>query len=263
MVVDESGAVLTARSVPGMLAVTARPDVNGDVELSTGSRDGLHVAVPHGGMHVPVGLSRVGTAVDAGTAARSWLTAVLGRPARLVWLDDPARRTVSGAHGGLEGDVLSLADAGPLLLTSAASLRRLDRWISDGYAQRHAQCGNAAGSRPTPHAMERFRPNVVVEGDLDAFVEDTWRTVQMGPARLRVTERVDRCVLTTVEPTTGQRSAEPLRTLSRHRQWEGKVWFGVRLVPDGPSTLAIGDPVLAQAAVADVADRALEPDAAR
>lgn len=263
MVVDDAGAVLTARSVPGMLAITARPDVNGDVELFTRGRRSLHVAEPRGGRSVPVGLSRVGTAVDAGGAARSWLTAVLGRAARLVWLEDPARRTVSPADGGRDGDVLSLADAGPLLLASAASLRRLDRWVADGYAQRHAQCGAAAGSRPAPLVMERFRPNVVVEGDLDAFVEDTWRTVQVGPAHLRVTEQVDRCVVTTLEPTTGQRTAEPLRTLSQHRRREGKVWFGIRLVPHGPSTLALGDPVLAQAAAVDPADHVLEPHPAR
>lgn len=250
MVVDEDGAVLTARTVPGMLAVTARAGTQGDVELSTAGRRSLHVVQPHGGERVPVSLSRVGTAVDAGPAARVWLTAALGRPAGLVWLDDPDRRVLSAAHGGRDGDVLSLADAGPVLLTSAASLRLLDRWIADGYAQRYARCGAAAGSRPVPMTMERFRPNVVVDGDLEAFVEDAWETVNLGAARLRFAERVDRCVLTTLEPGTQQRGAEPLRTLSQQRCWAGKVWFGIRLVPDGPSTVAVGDPVLTVPAVA-------------
>ena len=31
--------------------------------------------------------------------------------------------------------------------------------------------------------MERFRPNVVVDGDLEAFVEDTWGTVRLGEVK--------------------------------------------------------------------------------
>ena len=250
MVVDEHGAALTARTVPQMLSVTARADVDGALELSTAGRRSLHVALPHLGPSVPVTLSRVGTVIDAGAAAHTWLTSVLGRPARLVWLDDPARRSVAGVHGGREGDVLSLADAGPVVLASSASLRRLDRWIADGYAQRYARCGAAAGSRPPLIAMERFRPNVVVEGDLEAFVEDGWRTVQIGPARLRYAEQVDRCVLTTVDPGSLRRGTEPLRTLSKHRRRDGKVWFGIRLVPDSPSVLALGDLVHALPAAA-------------
>ena len=248
MVVDDAGDVLTARTTPALLALRAQDDPDGTLRLTADGRPDLVVDVPHLGAPVPVTLSRVGTAVDAGDAARRWLTAALGRPARLVHLDDPGRRAVSPGHGGRPGDTLSLADAGPLLLTSAASLRRLDRWAVDGHAERYARCAVGAGSRPAGLAMERFRPNVVVDGDdLRAFAEDGWDEVVLGDVRFRVSELCDRCVLTTLDPATQQRTAEPLRSLAKHRRWDGEVWFGVRLVPLEVGVVRVGDAVRAAA----------------
>ena len=243
MVVDEAGSVLSARHLPAMLAVTARTGPTGALELTTAGRGGLHVDPPRGGPVVEVQLSRLATAVGAGEPADGWLSDVLGRPARLVWLDDPNRRSVSAGHGGRPGDMLSLADTGPLLLTSTASLRRLDRWVAAAYSERYAQCGAAAGSRPAPLDMERFRPNVVVDGDVEPFVEDTWQTVRIGTTDFRVSELCDRCALVTLDPQTQVRGQEPLRTLAKHRRWDGLTWFGVRLVPEGTGSLRIGDRV--------------------
>ena len=37
---------------------------------------------------------------------------------------------------------------------------------------------------------------------------------------------------------------EPIRTLSRHRRWDGKVWFAIDVIPDEPgATLRIGDEI--------------------
>jgi uncharacterized protein YcbX len=51
-------------------------------------------------------------------------------------------------------------------------------------------------------------------------------------------------VLTTVDPDTAVKGKEPLVTLSRHRRRDGKVWFGVNLIPDTPGVpIAVGAPV--------------------
>jgi hypothetical protein len=47
--------------------------------------------------------------------------------------------------------------------------------------------------------------------------------------------------MTTIDPDTLVSGREPIRTLARHRKWDGKVWFGVNLVPDGVGTIAVGD----------------------
>jgi hypothetical protein len=36
---------------------------------------------------------------------------------------------------------------------------------------------------------------------------------------------------------------EPIRTLARHRQWDGKTWFAVQLVPESTGSIAVGDQV--------------------
>lgn len=253
MLVDEDGVTLTARTLPAMLSVTASAEADGSVVLTAAGHPPLHVDVPHDGRAVPVTLSRVGSATEAGADAAGWLSEVLGRAVRLVWLDDPHRRTVSPQHGGHVGDVLNLSDTGPLLLTSTASLERLDRWIADTYAARYAECGALAGSRPTPLAMERFRPNVVVDGVAEPFAEDGWDSLEVGaeegqepgPVRWRTSELADRCVVTTLDPGTLVRGQEPLRTLARHRRWDGHVWFGTRLVPTTTGQVRVGDVVRA------------------
>lgn len=236
MVVDEGGATLTARKHPEMLAITATL-VPGGVVLHAVGQDPLSVPEPAGPADTAVTLSRVGVAAAADARAHAWLSEVLGRPVRLVWLDDPARRPMSQAHGGEPGDPLSLADAGPLLVTTAASLRQLDVWA--------AEEARARGEAPAPLVMERFRPNLVVAGDdVEPFAEDSWRRLRIGGVEYRFAEHCDRCVLTTVDPQTRARGKEPLRSLARHRRWDGKVWFGVRVTPVGTGRVAVGDEVV-------------------
>lgn len=236
MLVDAEGRTVTAREHPRALAVTARPAPAGGVELTSAGREPIAVEVPTGGAVVPVALSRVGQALAAGADADAWLSDALGTHVRLVWLDDPARRPVSARHGGRDGDPLSLADAGPLLVTVGASLRRLDAWV---------RSGARVDERPPERAlaMERFRPNLVVEGDVEPFAEDAWPGIRVGDVELRFAEHCDRCVLTTIDPETHQRGHEPIRTLARHRRWDGKVWFGVRMVPVTTGTVRVGDTV--------------------
>ncbi|ASR54807.1 MOSC domain-containing protein [Cellulomonas sp. PSBB021] len=230
MVVGPDGATVTARQVPAMLGLTARP-VDGGVELTAPGRVPLVVHEPRAGRRVPVTLSRVGEATACAAEADAWLSEALALAVRLVWLDDPARRSVSPDHGGRPGDPLSFADAAPVLLTTTASLDALNGWLA-----------HERGHPPLP--MERFRPTLVVDGDLEPFAEDRWARVRVGDTVLRFAERCDRCVMTTVDLDTLRTGTEPTRTLARHRREDGKVWFGVRLVPEQVGELVVGAPVV-------------------
>jgi uncharacterized protein YcbX len=235
LVLTPDGTPLTAREEHRMLGLTATPD--GEAIVLT-DRDGgrLHVEPPGDGESVATTLSRVGSVRSAGERPGRWLSERLGTPVRLGWLDDPRRRSVSAGHGGRPGDVLSLADAGPLLLTSTASLRRLDGWIAAEAARR--------GETPSaPLAMERFRPSVVVDLADTPFGEDGWRRVRIGAVAFRFAEHCDRCALTTIDPDTLVAGKEPLRTLARYRRWDHKTWFGIRLVPLTAGVVYVGDPV--------------------
>ena len=139
-----------------------------------------------------------------------------------MYLDDPTRRPTNPAYS-LDGDRVSFADGYPLLLTSEESLDALNDWIAEG---------PRAAEGPVP--MRRFRPSVVVSG-APAWAEDGWRRLRIGPVTFRAVKGCDRCVLTTVDPDTAAKGHEPLFALARHRRWDGKIWFGVNLIPDAPA----------------------------
>jgi uncharacterized protein YcbX len=235
-VVDEHGQRLRPKRVPSMLGIVAAPRPDGGLLLSAPGAPDLTVAPPSpGGPPVAVDVYGLERATGVDPAVDAWLSGVLGRPVRLVWLDDPARRAMPAAHGGRAGDPLSLADLAPILLTSAASLRRLDEWVAAGAAER----GEPA---PPPLDMRRFRPNLVVDGGAP-FAEETWTRLRVGEVAFRLAEHCDRCAVTLVDPDTLARGAEPLRTLARHRRRGGKVWFGIRVVPEQAGVVRLGDPV--------------------
>ena len=236
LLLEADGSVLTAREQHELLGLTATPVENGAVELTAPDGATFLALPPFGGEPLRTSLSRLDSVLGVGGHVDAWLSSRLGRPVRLGWLDDPHRRTVSESHGGRSGDYLNLSDAGPLLLTTVASLRRLNEWVAEGAAARNEP------SAPEL-AMNRFRPSVVVDGPDLPFAEDGWKTVRIGSVEFRFGEHCDRCVLTTIDPETRIAGKEPLRTLARHRRWEGKTWFGIRIIPLMTGSIQVGDPV--------------------
>ncbi|MEV0005358.1 MOSC N-terminal beta barrel domain-containing protein [Micromonospora sp. NPDC050980] len=232
------GAALTARTALAMLGLTAAPGT-GSLTLTDRRGASLTVAEPVAGPPAPTAVSRLDTLRLAAGEAHDWLSDRLGQPVRLGWLDDPRRRPVSIEHGGRPGDPLNLSDAGPLLLATLPSLRRLRDWITEGARER-------GEPTPDPLPMARFRPTVVLDGPAEPFAEDGWSRVRVGAVDFRVAERCDRCQLTLIDPVTLTRGREPIRTLARHRRRDGKTWFGVRLIPVTTGEIRVGDPVVAE-----------------
>ncbi len=240
MVVDATGECVTAREEHALLSVTADtpatdPALDSDLRLQAPGRAPLDVEVPRGDA-VPVTVHGRGLdAVVAPAAAGRWFGEVLGRDdLRLVHVHRP--RPLNPAYAR-RGDATAFADAYPVTLASTASMRRLNDWVRETALDR--------GEDPMgPLAVERFRPNLVVDGDLDPFEEDRWQRVQVGAVVLRVVKPVDRCVMTTLDPTTLEGGHEPIRTLARHRKWDGATWFAVQLVPESRGVVRVGDEVL-------------------
>ena len=238
LVLKPDGTVLTARKQHRMLGVKADPADDGGITLRGLDGSTLHVESPGDGTLAPLSLSRLDSVRLAASEASDWLSHQLQEPVRLGWLDDPRRRTVSVAHGGLPGDRLNLSDAGPLLLTTQASLRQLNEWIVWTATEGDEE-------PPAPIMMARFRPNLVVDGAHKPFAEDNWRCAQVGDVGFRFAEHCDRCAVTMIDPRTGATAKEPLRTLARHRRWGHKTWFGIRVVPLATGMIRVGDPVWA------------------
>lgn len=240
MIIDADGKAVTARAHPGLVLVTPSSDnSNKTLQFATPGLPELRVPIPSPPSAERIEVNVWGTRVLATLAddeAAEWLTKIVGEPARLVYLDDPTRRAPDPAYSE-PGDRVSFADGYPLLLVSERSLDQVNDWIFEGP---HAAEG--------PLPVTRFRPNVVVDG-APAFAEDGWKRLRIGDMPFRVAKGSDRCVFTTIDPRTAVKSREPLVTLARHRRWDGKIWFGVNLIPDAgdaagtPAVLRPGDPI--------------------
>lgn len=230
LIVDADGKSVTQREDAGLVRIYPSM-VDGVLRLSAAGMPDLDVPRPEpDSIQVAVHHHPV-LATPAGPAADDWLTGLLDRKVRLVWLDDPTRRPVL-PPGAEPGDRVGFADAYPLLLTNTASLDALNGWIL------------AAGSAEAPLPMTRFRPNVVVSG-AEAWAEDGWlgRRLRIGTMTFRAVKPCSRCVVTTTDQDTGERGREPLRTLARHRKVNQKLLFGTNLIPDGVGYITVGDPI--------------------
>jgi uncharacterized protein len=231
LVVDKAGRFISQREEPAMARVTVRYEGPGVLTVSAAGHPALAVAAPSADtgsemLSVSVWSSTV-MAAAAGPVADSWFSAFLGRAVRLVYLDDPMRREVDRAYGAA-GDVVSFADGYPLLLTNAGSLAELGRWLTED------------GDQPVP--MNRFRPNLVVAG-VDPWAEDRWRRISIGAVSFRVVKPCGRCVVTTVDQSTGETGRQPLSMLGRRRRFGQMLIFGQNMIPDAPGQIRIGDPL--------------------
>jgi uncharacterized protein YcbX len=225
MVVDERGHFLTQRKIPRMALIRVEIDA-ASLKVSTEGMPALLILLTPQSqdlMRVQVWEDSL-DAHDVGEAAASWFTKMLGRPCRLVQMPAEAERFANPKYAP-EQTPVGFADAFPLLLISQASLDELNTRLTE----------------PVP--MNRFRPNIVVEG-CSPHEEDTWQTLHVGAITLRVAKPCSRCSVPTVDQDTGERGSEPIRTLESYRAFGGKVLFGQNLVHKNQGILRVGDIVL-------------------
>jgi uncharacterized protein YcbX len=222
MIVDARGMFVTQRTERRLALVSAMFEDGDELVLSASGVSSVRLPAVHaaGDRREVQVWSHVGTAV-AHAEGSAWISAFLGAPHSLVYMPDDERRPVNPERAR-PSDVIGFADAYPFLLISEGSLAALNARLA------------------APITMQRFRPNVVVSG-CEPFAEDTWVKLAIGTLGFRGVKRCDRCVVTTVDPETAEPGVEPLRTLATFRREDGKVWFGMNLIHDGPGTLSVGD----------------------
>ncbi|MEJ8676758.1 MOSC domain-containing protein [Chromobacterium amazonense] len=149
----------------------------------------------------------------------AWLSDIVGADCRLLWLGAESQRPYP------DSNKMSFADGHPYLLVNQASLDALNRELHQPVSLRH------------------FRPNLVVDGDYP-WVEDEWQRIRIGEVEFEITGPCTRCVLTTVDPQSGEKDpgGEPLQTLVRTRRLDEGVCFGVNLRACNEGILTLGDP---------------------
>jgi uncharacterized protein YcbX len=227
MIVDAaSGKFLTLREIPTMQLAHARLDGDVLVVDAPGLPTLRRPARLADGTRRTVEVWRDTVEAIADAEASAWFSRHLGRQVDAVYMPDTTHREVDRDHGGRADDVVSFADAFPLLVCARESLADLNRRI-----------GGA------PLAMERFRPNVVIEGGAP-WEEDALGRFRIGATTFRNAKGCSRCAATTVDPDTAERGPEPLRTLADFRRKDdGKVYFGINAIHEGPGAIAVWDGV--------------------
>jgi uncharacterized protein len=228
MIVDADGRFLSQREVPKLATLVAEPIVGG-LRLPFGDVMAAASAAPE--QSVTVWSSSV-PATPAPPAINAALSDWLDQAATLVHMGRPGARQSNPAWAGPDVPV-SFADAYPVLVATSASLAAL----------------NAAMATPVP--MDRFRPNLVIDG-ADAWEEDRWTTLHIGDVCFDLVKPCDRCLVTTTDQTSGARMGkEPLATLAKLRRSADPrvngVLFGWNAVPRSLGTVRVGDCVEATA----------------
>lgn len=231
MMIDPAGSPVTQREAPRLALLRARSSPAGlHLEWGNGEEGGkveARTTVERPGRGAPrVPVTIWGDALQlplAAEAANAWLTGHLGLEARLAWMPDDVDRPVNPRYATPD-DRTSLTDGYPLHVIGSGSMADLNDRLEH------------------PVGVERFRPNVYIEGPAP-FDEDSWARVRIGGSILRIVKPCPRCTVTTVDPATGSRGKEPLRTLSAYRKREDGVMFGQNALHEGTGTLRVGDPV--------------------
>lgn len=196
--------------------VRLRADLDGD-RLAVAFPDGTRVEAVAAATGEALVTDFYGRPVPGHVVPGPWdgpLSAFAGTPLRLVAPDEP---------GGA-------SDVRPLTLASSASVAAI------------AEAGGATDALDA----RRFRMTFDLDG-CTAYEEDSWagRVVALGGATVRVLGAVPRCVVTTLDPSTGERDFPTLSAIKRARGVvDGDLPFGVYAEILEPGDVAVGDAVV-------------------
>lgn len=231
LVVDDAGDFVSQRTQPRLALV--RPSLAGDVlVLEAPGQPPLELpTAPAGAGTRTVRVFKDAlTAASAGPAADAWISGFLGVPAHIVAFAADGIRPVDPRYARRPTNRVAFVDAYPCLLIGQASLDLLNERL------------------PWPVPMNRFRPNLVVEGTAP-HAEDAWRRIRVGDVAFDVVKPCARCTVPTVDQRTAVPGEEPLRTLASYRKVGSKVLFGQNLIHEAPGTLRVGETVAVEAEV--------------
>lgn len=226
MIVDEFGQFVTQRQLPSLALIQTEFGPEGVSVAIPG--EGTFLLVPtEEQLQVTVWRDDV-TACAGQELVNRALTRFSGQSLRFVYMANSSYRRVDPERVVASRRV-GFADGFPVLLANQASLDELNDRLEH------------------PVDIRRFRPNILVSGG-EPWAEDHWRTLKIGSVGFSVVKPCSRCVMTTVDPDTGEKdvNTQPLRMLSTYRKTSDGVIFGQNAIHETPGRVAVGDRVVIQ-----------------
>lgn len=202
MLVRPNGRFVTQRELPRMALIGTRVGSDG-LSLTAPGMPTLNVPRAAGDARPVTVWKFDGRGIECGAEAAAWATKYLETDLSLVAFDVDTPRTCSPEWTQGVHSITEFADGFPVLVISRASLADLNSRLG---SKSHG-----------PLPMERFRPNVVIDG-VGAFDEDRMHELRVGGVTLRMVKPCTRCSITTTDQQTGTLDGdEPLRTLKEFR----------------------------------------------
>lgn len=227
MLLDEQGQFMTQRQITkmSMLEVSLMNDY---LEVRHKRKNLSPLKIPFFTENTPEVIEApiwddYSTACFLNKESDDWFSEALEQNCRLVFMPEEGRRTTTGKTSGRIQKV-SFADAYPILMIGQSSLDDLNSRLTTGVP------------------MHRFRPNLVFSGGIP-FEEDEWHAFTINKIPFWAEKPCSRCVLTTIDQQTGEKGKEPLATLAKYRNANGKIMFGQNLLFESGGLVKVGDPV--------------------
>jgi len=226
MLVDKNGMFLTQREHPQMALL--------QVNIKDDKLEVTHKVRAMSKLQIPISNSEnnsfavniwddVVIAKQLNKEVDLWFSEALNLDCQLVCMNDDSDRITDKKYTP-EPKQVSFADAYPFLIIGQESLNDLNRRLKE------------------PLPMNRFRPNFVFSGG-EPFCEDTWKDFMIGELKFRAVKPCSRCVVTTVNQDTAEKSSEPLETLAKFRNAGNKVNFGMNVIACDEGIVRVGDRV--------------------
>ncbi|WP_227429872.1 MOSC domain-containing protein [Psychrobacter sp. I-STPA6b] len=227
LITDLNGKFLTARRYPRMLLWQASMDTQHNLTLTAPNGDSQSISVQACRQNFEVTVWKdTFIAYTASDEVNQWLSKHLDTPCLLHYLGEKSHRLLKDYN-----TALSFADSAPYLLTTTASLNALNQHLE------------------SPVSMTHFRPNLVIDGDFEPWIEQQWRDIRIGEVHFEFLKCCTRCVMINIDPKTGEKSVthQPFKTL-QHLQRQlvdsnGDTIFGIHLIAKHGGTIRQGSRV--------------------
>jgi uncharacterized protein YcbX len=226
MLLDSTGKFLTQRTHPQMALI--KVDVSKDTlffrnikntdQFSVGINETISKKISATIWNDQVELLQVNTIAD------EWFSQNLNTRCKFAFMPEETKRLVDESYAQ-NNEITNLSDGYPFLIIGQASLDDLNSKLAEKIP------------------MNRFRPNLVFTGGLP-FEEDTMKKFSIGGITFYSVKPCGRCVVTTINQNTAQKSEEPLKTLASYRTFGNKINFGMNLLHKGSGTIKIGDEII-------------------
>jgi uncharacterized protein len=222
MLIDSNNQFMTQRDFAEMALLQVQVEEDGLKVTHKQKGDSIAIPFETNGetISVQVWSDRVkGIIVD--DKLSEWFSEIIGTSCRFVYMPHQTQRRVDGRYANNK-EITSFSDGYPFLIIGQSSLDDLNNRLKEKLP------------------INRFRPNIVFTGG-EPYEEDGLAHFTINNIHFYGVKLCSRCVITTINPDTIKKGKEPLRTLSKYRMKNNKIYFGQNLLHHGGGSVNVGD----------------------